>query len=49
MEKKSSILLHMPPEVKEQLHELARKQRRSMTGTLVYLIECAYRKSLQKG
>ncbi len=48
MEKKSSILLHMPPEVKEQLHKLAKRQRRSMTGVLVYLIECAYRKSFQK-
>lgn len=49
MEKKSSILLHMPPEVKEQLHELAKRQRRSMTGTLVHLIEQTYRKTFQKG
>jgi predicted DNA-binding protein len=49
MEKKSSILLHMPPEVKEQLHKLAKRQRRSMTGTLVHLIEQAYRRTFQEG
>lgn len=49
MEKKSSILLHMPPEVKEQLQKLSKRQRRSMTGTLVHLIEQTYKKSFQKG